>query len=111
MFVGMSIAAEINILCSKRFGGNNQKVKPPSVVKSLQLHGICHIDLVPVELQMAQKTLYTNEYPDNGSCRSLRLQSAASELYTDMNTVASQKFPPVTTIQLENSTVLQCPSK
>ena len=63
-------------------------MKPPSAVKSVQLHGTGQVALVPVELSNGVKTLDTYAYLDNGSCQSLLLTSAASELEIDMNTVA-----------------------
>ena len=75
-------------LLHESFGDNNQRVKPPSAVKSVQLYGTGHVALVPVELSNGVKTLDTYAYLDNGSCQSLLLTSAASELEIDMNTVA-----------------------
>ena len=63
-------------------------MKPPSAVKSVQLHGTGQVAFVPVELSNGVKTLDTYAYLDNGSCQSLLLTSAASELEIDMNTVA-----------------------
>ena len=63
-------------------------MKPPSAVKSVQLHGTEQVALVPVELSDGVKTLDTYAYLDNGSFRSLLLTSAASELEIDKNTVA-----------------------
>ena len=63
-------------------------MKPPSAVKSVQLHGTGQVALVPVELSNGVKTLDTYAYLDNGSCQSLLLTSAPSELEIDMNTVA-----------------------
>ena len=75
-------------LLHKTFGDNNQRVKPPSVVKFIQLHGTGQVALVPFELSNGVKTLDTYAYIDNGSCQSLLITSAASELEIDINTVA-----------------------
>ena len=70
------------------FGDINQRVKPPSAVKSVHLHGTGQVALVPVELSNGVKTLNTYAYLDNGSCQSWLLTSAAAELEIDKNTVA-----------------------
>ena len=75
-------------LLYESFGYNNQRVKPPSAVNSVQLHGTGQLALVPVKLAIGVKTLDTCAYLDNGSCQSLLLTSAASELDIDKNTVA-----------------------
>ena len=61
------------------FGDNNQRVKPPSVAKCVQLHGTGQVAIVPVEFSNGKKTPDTYAYLENGSCQSLLLTSAASE--------------------------------
>ena len=67
-------------LLHESFGDNNQRVKPPSAVKSVQLHGTGQVALVPVDLSNGIKTLDFYAFLDNGSCQSLLLTSAVSEL-------------------------------
>ena len=64
-------------------------MKPPWAVKSVQLHGKGQVDLVPIEFSNGVKAHDTYAYLDNGSCQSLLLTYAASELETEMNTVAN----------------------
>ena len=75
-------------LLHESFGDNNQRVKPPSAVKPVQLHGTGQAALVPVELSNGVKTLDTYAYLEKGNSQSLLLRSAASELTIDINTVA-----------------------
>ena len=63
-------------------------MKRPSAVKSVQSHGTSQVAFVLVETAIGVKTLDTYAYLDNGSCQSLLLTSAASELDIDRNTVS-----------------------
>ena len=56
-------------------------------VKAVHLQGTGQVAVVPVQLKNGEKTLNTYVYLDNGSCQSLLLKSAASELNIDMNFV------------------------
>ena len=75
-------------LLHESFGYSCQRVTAPSAVKSVQLHGTGQVALVPVKLAIGVKTLDTYAYLGNGSCQSLLLTSAASELKIDKNTIA-----------------------
>ena len=54
-------------------------------VKAVNLQGTGQVTVVPVQLKNGEKTLNTYAFLDNGSCQSLLLKSAASELNIDMN--------------------------
>ena len=64
----------------------NPGSKKPNV-KAVHLQGTGQIAVVPVQLRNGEKTLSTYAYLDNGSCQSLMLKSAASELNIDMKFV------------------------
>ena len=99
MFVELAILVESIILCSMRALVYNQKMKPPSAVKSVQLHGTGQVALVPVEISNGVKTLDTYAYLDKRSCQSLLHTSAASELELDTNTVAKMPINGYHTIR------------
>ena len=63
-------------------------MKPPSALKSVQLHGTGQVALVPVELSNGVETVDTYACLDNGMCQSLLLTSAASEMEIDLYAVA-----------------------
>ena len=83
-------------LLHESFGDNNQRVKPSPVV---QLHGTGQVALVPVEISNGVKTFDTYAYLDNGSCQSLLLTSAASELEIGVNAVAKMPISGYHTIR------------
>ena len=56
-------------------------------VKAVHIQGTGQAAVVPVQLKNGKKTLNTYVYLDNGSCQSLLLKSAASELNIDMKFV------------------------
>ena len=56
-------------------------------VKAVHLQGTGQVAVVPVQLKNGEKTLNSYAYLDNGSCQSLLLKSAASELNIDMKFV------------------------
>ena len=53
-------------------------------VKAVHLQGTGQVIVVPVQLKNGEKTLSTYAYLDNGSCQSLLLKSANSELNIDI---------------------------
>ena len=86
-------------LLHESFGDNNQRVKPPSAVITVQLHGTGQVALVPFELFNGVKTLDTYAYLDKRNCQGLLLTSAASELEMDTNTVAKMPINGYHTIR------------
>ena len=56
-------------------------------VKAVLLQGRRQVAVVPVHLKNGERTLNTYGYLDNGSCQSLLLKSAASELNIHMKVI------------------------